>query len=637
MRNGAPPPHPPSRTIRTRVLLAFLLSLVASATALGHNFLQLQAIGRNLAVLDRGYLPLARVAAELEAVARQLDREQERVTREPQRSMMGLRASSAFASGGIAESVAAGHKIIARMQAADDLDESDQRALLEAASILDAIDEERLAVDAGVVDWARAVESDPQGRAVGKAQADLDARRTVLILRIGQLGQVVDGRVALLSRMTSRAQGTAARVSGALAMLTIALSGLLAAAAIVVLRPIGELSAHVQRLTAGDYSGRVPVRGDDEVTVLAREFNAMADAIGERDRHLQERARALDELTLRLRSILDTLSAGIVVTRDDTATVVNPAASALWEVGAGDVLPEALRALPPGRHDALSFRERLFDVSVVPFGNHGRLVVGEDITQREFDRARLARSARLAVVGQMLAQITHEVRNPLNAMTLNSDLLLDELEDPEQRSMMETIANEIRRLERVTGRYLELSREREPAFHSIDLRALVDDVLKAEGPAFARAGVRVRVLGPRPGPRAVDEDTVRRAVRNLLRNAVEAGATAIDVIFSFSTEPSLRGGATADPGNPPPDGTDADTLTLAVRDNGPGMAPDVLRRAFDPFFTTKATGTGLGLAIARQELEVMGATVEVESTEGEGCTFTLSFPPALDHETHAAG
>ena len=81
--------------------------------------------------------------------------------------------------------------------------------------------------------------------------------------------------------------------------------------------------------------------------------------------------------------------------------------------------------------EALPFGDRLLNVDLVPFGLRGALIVGEDVTERIRDRERLARSERLALVGQMLAQVTHEVRNPLNAMSLHAEILCDELADPE--------------------------------------------------------------------------------------------------------------------------------------------------------------------------------------------------------------
>lgn len=597
---ASPPPRGP-RTIRTRILLAFALSLIASSTALGHGLLQLQAIGRSLTALDRSYLPLSRVAAELEAIARQMDREQDRFTREPPLALAGHRANAQFYSRGLKDALDRGRSLVQADTEAP-TPATDRAALAECARLLKQIEAERAAYDTAFAAWADTTEA--SATPSGAHLADLDTRRTLLLLQVGQLAQLVDGRVTLLSRLTARAQTTALRVSGALAALAVALSGVLAAAALVALRPIGELTGQVQRLAQGDYAGRLAVRGADEVTVLAREFNAMAEAVSERDRRLQERARALDALSLRLQGIVDTIRAGLVLAEGSRVALVNPAASALWSVHVGDRLPTGLSDLPAGRHDALAVGERLFDLDVVPINPTDRLIVGEDVTQRERDRARLARSQRLALVGQMLAQITHEVRNPLNAMSLNADLLHDELEDAEHRAMMDTIAAEIRRLEALTARYLELSRGRRPELESVDARAIVEQVIHTERPSLDQAGVAVRVLGGRPGPRELDADALRRALRNLLRNAVEADATTIHIAV-----------------DPTPD-----RVRIRVIDDGPGMGPDALRQAFEPFFTTKPQGTGLGLAISRQELEDVGGTLHAESVPGHGSTFTLNVP-----------
>ena len=601
----ASPESRPPRTIRTRILLAFLLSLVASATALGHSLLQLDAIGRNVSMLDRGYLPLARVAAELEAIARQMDREHDRVTRAVPATFTGYRANADFYSGGISDAVERGRRIANRLERRGSLASRDEAALEEARRLLDGVDEARQGYDSAFSAWADKAALDGASPTPGGTIADLDGRRTQLILRIGQLSQIVDGRITLLSRLTARAQATATRVSGALALLAVLLSGLLTAAALVALRPFGELTVQVQRLAQGDYAGRLPVRGADEVTLLAREFNTMAEAVAERDRRLSERARALDGLTSQLRGILDTIRAGLIVVDASGVRLANPAAQRLWPTASDRVVPPSLSSLPVGRHEGLQIADRLYDVDVVALaGGEGRLIVGEDITRRESDRARLARNERLALVGQMLAQITHEVRNPLNAMSLNADILSDEIEDPEQRAMLDTISSEIRRLEHLTARYLELSRGRRPDLHLASPREVVENVLSADLSALEQQGLRIRILGERPPPMELDIDALRRAVRNILRNAAEAGATTIDIRFV----------------------QDAQAVQIDLTDNGPGMAPDQLKRAFDPFFSTKASGTGLGLAVSRQELEEVGASVTAESTLGQGSRFTIQLP-----------
>ena len=373
----------------------------------------------------------------------------------------------------------------------------------------------------------------------------------------------------------------------------------------------------VQRLGAGDYTDQTPLpdlRGaGEEVAVLAREFGAMAAAVAERDRRLSERAAALDALSLRLRQILDTIQAGLVVVEDGDIEVVNPAAEDAWKIAVGDALPDWMAALSPGRHDALSRPERRYDIEVVPFGARGLLIVGEDVTQRLEVRERLARAERLAVVGQMLAQITHEVRNPLNAMSLNAELLAEELETTDGQEMLETITDEIRRLENLTGRYLTLSRRRISEVTTEDPVAMVREVLRLEDEALRRSSVAARVTGEEGRLVELDGDAMRRALRNVLLNAVEAGATQLEVSVQL----------------------ESGEVSIEVSDNGPGMDEQQARQAFEPFFTTKAQGTGLGLAISRQELEEVGGRLECESTPSGGTRFWLVAPFGHGHSESA--
>ena len=207
----------------------------------------------------------------------------------------------------------------------------------------------------------------------------------------------------------------------------------------------------------------------------------------------------------------------------------------------------------------------------------------------------------------MLAQITHEVRNPLNAMSLNAELLTDEFTaDSEAGEILETITTEIRRLEALTSRYLTLSRRRKSERTPEDPAAMVREILRLEEAALQRAGVTIHYDSPAPCIVEMDSDAVRRALRNLLLNAVEAGASTIslDVVVD-------------EPGQ---------MLHITVSDDGPGMDAEQIRLAFEPFFTTKAQGTGLGLAISRQELEDIGGTLRCESSQGSGTTFYLTCP-----------
>jgi signal transduction histidine kinase len=195
-------------------------------------------------------------------------------------------------------------------------------------------------------------------------------------------------------------------------------------------------------------------------------------------------------------------------------------------------------------------------------------------------------------------------------MSLNAELLAEDLADSPHHELVETITREIRRLDQLTGRYLEMSRGRRSELNPVDPLELVKDVLLAEGQALQQAGVETVLQGVSPGVVEVDTDALRRALLNILRNASEAGATRVELALR-----TLQG-----------EKSSTDRLVLQIQDNGPGIEPTQVKRVFEPFFTTKAGGTGLGLAISRQELEDVGGSLVANSEPDQGSRFVLEIP-----------
>ena len=590
------------QAIRTRILAAFALALISMTATLAYGIHQMEAIGHELEAVNSGLLPLSKVSVELGALVSQLDRDHDRFARPGSANDAARKANATLYRKSIKDALARGMMTAGRAQRQVHHVE-DAEVIGKLHTVFLEMEEQSAGYAIAVSDWFTASESGDED-ASSRRLADLDRRRQGLAAGADLAQGLVEGQIERVSRRTARAQRHALIISIALGILSLVLSAALAGVALVALKPIGTLIGQVQRVAAGDLTGRIDLNTNDEMGVLAAEFNTMADAVSERDQALLERARSLEELQGRLRQILDTITAGLVVVGEGHIQTLNPAAEVLWGVSEGQEPPTWMHKLEPGAHAGISVDDALFALSVVPFGKDGTLIVGEDITEREAVRERLMRSERLALVGRMLAQITHEVRNPLNAMSLNAEMLSDEVSSPDAKAMLDTIGGEIRRLERLTERYLHLSRKRVSERVLTDPHDLLRGLLAMDESALLNAGLSVSVRPTTLDPVEFDTDAVTRAIRNLLRNAAEAGATQMQI--DVHTAPKH--------------------LQFDLTDDGPGMDAEQTTQAFDPFYTTKARGTGLGLAISRQEIEEVGGTLVHDAAHTEGARFVLSIP-----------
>ncbi len=251
---------------------------------------------------------------------------------------------------------------------------------------------------------------------------------------------------------------------------------------------------------------------------------------------------------------------------------------------------------------------------------------------REFDamagaieerEQRLIRSERLATVGRMAAQITHEVRNPLASIGLYAELLGDEIADrgqgsDEPKRLVASIISEVDRLTEITETYLRFARLPRPKLEREDLGAIVTGVLEFARAELSQAGITLALdVAPGLPDVAADEAQLRQALLNLVRNAREAMSTRQSGRLRVAV--AARRGA-AD------DGRDAAEVRVTVSDSGDGIPREHLGKIFDPFFSTKERGTGLGLALVQQIVVEHRGRIEVESGPDAGTAFSLTFP-----------
>ncbi len=248
---------------------------------------------------------------------------------------------------------------------------------------------------------------------------------------------------------------------------------------------------------------------------------------------------------------------------------------------------------------------------------------------------RMIGSERLAAIGQMSAKISHEVRNPLSSISLNAELLEDELQAlPERRrteaaSLVAAIRSQVDVLSAVTEEYLRFARLPKPKLETTALSPVIEQLADFVREELHARKVELVVDVPTEQPTLrLDAGQIRQALLNLIRNAAEAmpGGGTITIRVGVreqqaaGSRQNAAGERRLDSRSLPP------AVFIEVQDTGTGIPPENLDRIFEPFFTTKDGGTGLGLAIARQIATDHGGRLTCDSTPGDGTTFRLILP-----------
>jgi signal transduction histidine kinase len=221
-----------------------------------------------------------------------------------------------------------------------------------------------------------------------------------------------------------------------------------------------------------------------------------------------------------------------------------------------------------------------------------------------------ASKVRLAALGQLAAQLAHEIGTPLSSVSGHLQLALLQRDlSPSLRERMEVSTREIARIGRIVRDYLDSTRSLEPDRKLISLRQVLTEAVElSQGSDLLGHKTLNLELAEDPADFITDPGLLRQIVINLLSNALDA------VDRGGKVELSAR--------------TQDEQVWITVSDTGTGIAPEDLRRIFEPFYTTKGRGkgTGLGLAICRELAKALGGNISVESTPGQGSAFTLCLP-----------
>lgn len=229
-----------------------------------------------------------------------------------------------------------------------------------------------------------------------------------------------------------------------------------------------------------------------------------------------------------------------------------------------------------------------------------------------------AEAERMAYVGTLASGLAHEIRNPLNSLSLNMQMLEEELERPGSGRapaggpLLDITRREIARLERLVTDFLSYARSRPLELEDVTARELLEQVRELLRGEARNRGVALEVED-RTGGAALRVDPAQ--IRQLLLNLTQNALTAVE---EAAGEPRVLLAAERRPPG----------VDLVVEDNGGGIAPGDLARIFDIFYSTRKGGTGLGLAIVERIARDHGGAVDVESEPGRGTRVRVSLPAA---------
>jgi len=520
-------------SIPAKVFSGFAAVLVTFGMAEAFSVYQLHRVGVGLSLVSNTYHPLTQLANQLDAAFRDSEQASERSLRETDPSTRRdlLRLALEYHPRAAREKLKAAQAVVA--------DARSTRPGPQETMILDRLDGllqgvlvrydeyERAGNDAG--DLLTRID---RARQQGEPAAVLEEQFVGSVRRLKKIEEglgntLKDFASELDDRINERvkAAGNEERrsVLNIIALSVIAVVAWISIMAVVqrILAPIRRLTEAVKDIGEGRFARELAVHSDDELALLAREFNSMAKKLLDRERQLQEKTN------------------------------------------------EVLRA------------------------------------------------ERLATVGRLSAQITHEIRNPLSSLSLNTELLQERLERgiseatdrAEAMALLKSMAREMDRLAEITEEYLRFARQPKPAPGPVDLNDAVDELLDFMAAELAAGGVSAsrELAADLPRVRA-DPGQLRQVLLNLVRNAREAAGHGGHLKLRTRAEAGHH------------------VVMLEVEDDGPGIPAELKSHLFEPFFSTKERGTGLGLAVVQQIIHEHGGEISCHPVLPHGSRFVVSLP-----------
>ena len=397
-------------------------------------------------------------------------------------------------------------------------------------------------------------------------------------------------------------------------------------------RPLILLAEGVREVAAGNLSARPVFASSDELGGLTRSFADMTQQVADARTQVQRGVDQLESARTRLQTILDNLSAGVILfTREGLIDTVNPGATRILrqplQAYAGRPMQEVpeLAALAdavtqrfqnlvagsePGEREQWqdSFELRASQPGAITLLARGamlpgdaRLLVFDDITE-------VVSAQRAQAWAEVARRLAHEIKNPLTPIQLSAERLqhklASKLEGADQVMLVRgvgVIVDQVEAMKQLVNEFRDYARLPSAQLHPLALNGLALDVASLYGQAQEQGQLTLSLGADLPDILG-DAAQLRQVIHNLVQNALDAVSSREAPQVVLATE-AVRGEA---------DGA-VTAVRLSVVDNGPGFDEQVLRRAFEPYVTTKPRGTGLGLAVVKKIADEHRARVRLRN------------------------
>jgi nitrogen fixation/metabolism regulation signal transduction histidine kinase len=415
-------------------------------------------------------------------------------------------------------------------------------------------------------------------------------------------------------------------------------------------RPLLLLAEGVRQVAQGDLRPKAVLDSNDELGGLTRSFAVMTQQLADARSAVQQSMSQVDAARANLQTILDNLSAGVLVldihghirssnpgaARILQAPVADYIGKLLSEVPGLDVFGKAVQAqfeayLAENAAHGLEHWQQTFelhggfsgsDEGAVSLIARGAKMPGTEECLLVFDDVSAMVSAQRAEAwGEVARRLAHEIKNPLTPIQLSAERLemklANKLEPTEQALLtksVKTIVDQVDAMKRLVNDFRDYARLPAAELKPIDLNALVTDVMQLYA-SDADIPIRVELDAAAPLIRG-DAQQLRQVMHNLLQNAQDAQES---LQLPQQAQVTLKTEYSAT----------SQRVRLIVRDNGAGFPDNILKRAFEPYVTTKAKGTGLGLAVVKKIADEHGARIDISNRVAagvvQGAQVSLSF------------